>query len=94
MKLENWGMITVNTSPYEAPELSKFILVGEVYGSERFDDGQYIRTSHITGIDSNENVLTSSGSRYKLGEASKDYEDLYPDAYNRLVKALRGGDDD
>jgi len=88
-KLENWGVVIVGASPYTAPELMKMCLHGNVYGHEsnRFSDGEAVRTSSIRGKRGT-CVVTRSGSIYELGAVANEYENQFPDAKNRLLESL------
>lgn len=85
--LENWSMVF--TDPWAAPEMQIPQLHGKVYGHPKFDDGESITTSAIDGFDKESNaVVTRSGSKYCLGHVDSEYEEIYPDAYNRLINSL------
>jgi hypothetical protein len=83
--LENWGL--VNANPYLPPELSAFSLVGDVYGDEKRAAGKKIVTSCVVGK-VGDMVKTYSGSLYKLGTVHPEYEKLFPNARERVLKAL------
>lgn len=87
MKLENWAIVALPSDPYEAPELWRQSIYGDVYDNPRFDDGTRVTTSRIVGK-RNGNVVTKSGSEYELGQVSAQYEEQYPDAFNRLMNSL------
>ena len=87
--IENWALIVVLTSPYQAPELGTPCITGQVYGHPEFTDGTTITTSRIEGWDPvHKAVVTHSGSGYMLGKVSAKYERQYPDALNRLINKL------
>ena len=76
-RLENWSVINYDDSPYLAPELRTTMLQGEIYNDEnnRFEDGKKITTSRLLELNFEENYgFTLSGTRYILGNMSKDYE--------------------
>lgn len=88
MELKNWA-VTSNDNGYNATELLKFYMCGNVYGSTSFEDGTPIATSRIVDMEDHDDykvVITRSGSRYilKADEVDKGYEAMYPNAYNRL----------
>ena len=85
--LENWSF--GSNDPHAAPEADPPTLFGEVYGHPRHVDGKEIRTSTIVGIEEEETIVTESGSRYILGKVRPEYEDAFPDAKNRIIKAIR-----
>jgi hypothetical protein len=87
-RLENWSLIASPDSPYEAPELKTAHLLGKVFNHHRFKDGELVRTSALQGRIA-DLILTASGSLYELGEPDENYDALYPDVKNRLMKNLR-----
>ena len=74
--------------PYTPPELVKNYLAGFVFGDSRRDDGTDITTSRIIGK-RNGSVVTRSGSEYELDDVDPKYEELFPDAKNRLLNSLK-----
>ena len=78
-RLENWAIVT-DASPYTAPELIYFCLVGNVFGHEnpRHEDGKHVMTSRIMQVRGRK-VTTYSGYVYELGEVSPEYKDACPD---------------
>jgi hypothetical protein len=75
-KLENWSITKRGDNPYQAPELWKSVLQGNVYGHSRFDllDGELITTSVVTAINVKEKwAETHSGSHYELGEVDAQW---------------------
>ncbi len=88
-RLENWSVILNQFGPYEAPEQHSAQLRGNVFNHPRFEDGEVVITSLIVK-EKNGMIVTHSGSHYTLGEVDAEYERLYPDAKNRLIKSLRG----
>lgn len=93
-KLENWYFgITQDEALWKAPELHDPRLMGNVYGHsnpQRHYDGKAIVTSKLVGYDeSTDEVITSSGSRYILGEVEPGYLAQYPDAKEKLIKTLK-----
>jgi hypothetical protein len=91
-KLENWYLIGRDVDPFKAPEQIKQYLGGEVYGNPNFKDGEIIRTSSIQSIEDG-CVVTSSGSKYELGEPDEEYEAIYPGAKERLLKLVKEKDE-
>ena len=76
-RLENWSIISYDDSPYLAPELRTTMLQGEIYNDEnnRFEDGTFISTSRLLVLNLEEGYgLTLSGTRYILGNMSKEYK--------------------
>jgi hypothetical protein len=84
--LENWGVVFGGAvDPYKAPEQLKHYLNGDVSGHPRHLDGTNVTTSSIVEVDSENRVIkTKSGSCYKLGKPSVAYEELFPNATERL----------
>lgn len=87
MRLENWAVVAMPSSPTQAPELWRQRLHGKVYNNPKFEDGTIITTSCIESK-RNGKVVTQSNSEYLLGEVSIQYESIYPDAYARLMNSL------
>ena len=83
--LNNWSVVFYD--PYKAPELQKACLHGKVIGHPRFEDGTEVTTSFIEKLDEDQ-IITHSGSRYKLGQTDPEYERLYPNAKERLFTSL------
>jgi len=78
IKLENWALGMLDSS-------GRLAFCGEVFNHPRFRDGDKITTSIIVGYDGSY-FHTSSGSLYELGKVNDDYENQYPDAFNRVLK--------
>ena len=72
-----------NVTSYTAPELVTFNLKG------RLPDGRYVRTSYIVGVTDDDFIKTKSGSIYELGEPDEEYEKLFPDSKNRVIKQIK-----
>ena len=87
MQLENWGTVFIPNTRKGEPDVQA--LNGDVYGSDAFFDGTNITTSPTAGYDQKtEEVVTVAGGRYKLGVPAAAYEEMFPDAKNRLIKTL------
>ena len=89
LRLENWAIV-VRPEPYQAPETMKRYLTGEIYNHNKFQNGERVTTSSIKSMNDDGSINTSSGSKYYLGVVSKEYEKLYPNAFERLSKVMRG----
>jgi len=65
------------------------VLQGNVYGhpSKRHHDGKFIKTSGIVGK-RNGLVVTAAKHEYELLTVEPEYEKLFPDSKNRLLKQL------
>lgn len=74
-RIENWSIGSAHFNPYQAPELQKKYLYGEIYDDEksRFEDGTYISTSRIIHLDLENNVAETRNTTYILGKPSEDY---------------------
>lgn len=84
-RLEDWAVTFREFDPYKAPEQQRSSLCGNVYGHEKFPDGQYIVTSYVVNVnDEKEEITTRSGTVYTLGETSAAYEKKFPDARKRV----------
>ena len=72
-RLENWSIGIDN--PYQAPELQKKRLFGDIYDDEkgRFLDGSPVSTSPIQELNLKEGYAMTRNTKYILGEPSKDY---------------------
>ena len=86
-KLTNW-FITSDSNPYLAPELITSKLVGVVTGHDAFTDGEMVVTSPIVGS-KGDLIITKSGTLYELGEVDREYENKYPGARERVLKAIK-----
>jgi len=81
--LNNWGVVYLSMDPYLAPELR-----GQALCGIREEDGKSITTSRIVGKTIDGCVVTASGSVYSLGTVDPVYEELFPNARERLVNTL------
>lgn len=83
--LKNWSIIADPLDSYQAPELVAMRAQGEVYGSEKFEDGERITTSSIQKFVYDENNIptqvVTKNSTYKL-------ENIAP-AYETYLKSIR-----
>ena len=78
-KLENWSIVTVPLNPYQAPELIKMRLSGEVYGDTRFDDGAQVTTSSVVALDTVKKVASTNNTEYKLGSIDPPFQSYLDD---------------
>jgi len=67
--LDNWS---TTSNPYQAPEIRKTYLQGEVFGHPNFQEGDKVYTSHIVQSEGRW-IKTSSGSEYILGQPHPNY---------------------
>ncbi len=88
-KINNWGLTVIQDDPYRPPELCSVKVFGTVYDHHAFSDGDNITTSTIIKIAQEDNktfLYTKSGSVYILGYVAPEYEKLYPNALERILK--------
>jgi len=90
MVIQDWAVVT-DPDPFTAPELKAPMLYGEVYGHPRFADGKCVRTSRIVSKTEYGEVVTESGSVYRLGAVNPAYELKFPGAEERLLESLEVG---
>ena len=90
IRIENWVVSLYPSDPYTPPELKSQVLSGEVFGHPRFEDGDVITTSALTGLNEAGEVVTLSGSAYSLGVPRTEYEEQFPNAKERVLANLRG----
>jgi len=71
--LKRWSIGWIREDPYMAPEMNRTCVYGNIYGSERFNDGELIKTNAI--VESKGRIITTeSGSQYRLyGRPFKAY---------------------
>lgn len=69
------------------PDFSTPILHGNVYGHEEIQDGQTIISSIVIGV-KNGKVITKSGSEYELDDVDPNYENIFPNAKERVLQSL------
>lgn len=87
MRIEDWSVVS-DADPYTAPELIRPQLRGHVYGHPKFEDGHLVHTSYIKEVKDGK-VITASGSEYELGVVDPDYEKLFPNARERVLKNIK-----
>ena len=74
-RLENWSIVAANElTVYEAPELQRYKLQGDVYGHPGFEDGEFITTSTIMSEDVKKyGTVETRNTSYELGTPSDHY---------------------
>ena len=72
-KIECWSICLDCTNIFQAPELCKKYLQGNVYGNDRFKEGTFIHTSSIQEIDLDNGIVKTRNSTYKLGKIDEEY---------------------
>lgn len=99
--IENWSMIVRNDNPYLAPEQRFVSFRGIVSRSKTIPDGDEIITTPISHwtpvlmrVEGEIRVIevfsTQSGSKYILGGVDSVYEEMFPGAFKRVLKQVRG----
>ena len=83
--LNNWAVIQFE-SEYTPPEMIALHFKGNVFGHPKFKDGSPIITTEIVSYKNNI-FTTYSGSQYKLGEVDPEYEKIFPNALERILKS-------
>lgn len=87
--INNWSIVCSDDQPYLAPELRASRLYGDVTNHPKLGNCKGIVTSAIVDVDSEENIITSSGSVYRLGEINPDYDKLFYGAREKLINSLK-----
>lgn len=85
-RLDNWGMVNMNTDPYKPPEDGVYIIKGNVTGSPKFTDGACIGTSTIIKLDIKKGEAITKNSVYELGVPNPEWIKWLKDNY--LTKDL------
>lgn len=65
-RLENWYLSQRPTSPYQAPEVAPYCVVGRIYNDPRFNDGEIITTGTIKNAFGK--GFNTSRTNYELGQ--------------------------
>lgn len=71
--IENWSIQQSNDNPFQAPELKKMRLCGDVYSHPNFEDGSYIATSSVQEIDLIKGEVITRNTIYQLGKIQEEY---------------------
>ena len=83
IRIEDWAVI-------ESPFTGETHLSGKVYGHPTYRDGVSVVSSSIVGGNAKEKVIiTMSGSHYTLGQVNENYEKIFPNAEERVWKAIQ-----
>ena len=83
--INNWAVVTKD--PYLAPELQHSHLNGNVENHPKHEKGKLIITTPIVGL-IGDYIVTKSGSIYELGTIDPAYENVFPNAKERLFVSL------
>ena len=71
--LKNWAVRWGSENPYLPPEANYRCVAGTIFGSEKFKDGDVIKTNRIAKSEGRL-ITTDSGSKYRLyGRPHKEY---------------------
>jgi len=81
VRIEDWALVPRSHYPGD------LCLHGVIFGHPKHDDGKQVRTSVIVGK-VGKFIQTAGGSLYELGKVRKEYEQKFPDAFNRIMKCL------
>lgn len=88
IRMENWSIIGI--APHSSPEQCLRIQ-GEAHGYSEYSDGSRIMSSTIERVDSeNELLIGMSGRLYQLGKVNEEYEELFPNAFERIMGVQSG----
>ncbi len=79
VRIENWELVAAPENPYQAPEIWPLRLQGEVYGHDRFEDGESITTSRIVHAEGK--FVRTNNNEYILGEPSEKYAAWYKEKH-------------
>lgn len=77
--IKNWG--------WDASSIS-----GKVYGNPKFEDGHQIHTSAVKNVYRNDDgvlMVDTRNTTYILDGVDPKYEEMFPDAIERLLKTFR-----
>jgi hypothetical protein len=73
-RLENWAVVeSANIAGYHVLRAGN-LLVGNVFGHPRIEEGTFIFTSPIMRLDAKEKVVETRNTWYRLGQASDEYK--------------------
>lgn len=86
-KIYHWSLVK-DDDPYKAPELVTLKLHGLLDSEDSEDSDYWVRTSTVVGKRGG-NVVTNSGSEYELVTVNPEYENVYPNARERLFSTLK-----
>lgn len=65
------------------------VLAGQVYNHPKFPPGKIVTTNILVGVSDKEEIITESGTHYELGNVNPHYEEMYPNARERLIADLK-----
>lgn len=70
--LENWYFAQPKSST-EKESKTKYIVVGNIYNHEGFDDGELIRSTPVKTVDFDRGLVKTSDKTYMLGRPHKEW---------------------
>jgi hypothetical protein len=82
--IEDWKLVSCMAAV--SPEEAYARIDGNVFNNPNFQEGDPVITSVIEYAEG-ELICTRSGSKYQLGNPLPSYEEQYPNAKERLLKA-------
>jgi hypothetical protein len=82
--INNWSLLSRKAEAWTSPELRHAYLHGTVKNHPAHPDGKIISTSPVRRIEDGM-VVTESGSYYRLGDAESIFEQMFPNAKERLL---------
>ena len=90
-RLEEWSIGIGMDNPYQAPELQKIRLFGEIFNDEkgRFPDGSSISTSSIKDLNIKEGYGVTRNTKYILGKPSDSYVKWLEDNGKKLEDYIK-----
>lgn len=93
IRLESWSLHLGRSMDDDAPEFLTTHLQGTVFGHPEFQDRERIVTSAVSDVEvtsAGVTVKTRSGTEYVLGQVCVVYEELFPNAIERLLSLSKG----
>lgn len=89
MNIENWELLIVSDGMHRAPDESRGVIRGLVYGHPVAYDGAEITTASILGWDFRDQCFVDvDGMEYRLKEPHPGYEQRFPNAKAKVEKAI------
>ena len=73
-RLENYSIRYIPPcDPYQAPELGRTVLSGNIYEDTRFSDGTQVTTSSVKELSIKNKKATTKNTEYTLGIPDKSF---------------------
>jgi hypothetical protein len=69
---------------FASPENHEIFVTGKCFGHPKYKDGTKIKVSKIVSFEDGV-FRTFTGREYRFGDVSKEYSELFPNAFARLV---------